>query len=155
MYKHILLATDGLPLSGEAVLQALHTAKQLDARVTAMTVVPAYHHLLENVEALGRSTGLRKEQFEEKQKKRANLILDEVKKAAGHYGVRCFSAVAFGDRPYAAILDQAEKSQCDLIVMASHGRRGLRGVLLGSETSKVLAHSKIPVLVCRSAEQAT
>ena len=70
MYKHILLATDGSPLSGEA---ALHTAKQLDARVTAMTVVPAIHHLLESVEALGRSAGLRKEQFEEKQKERADF----------------------------------------------------------------------------------
>ncbi|MCE9639628.1 MAG: universal stress protein [Betaproteobacteria bacterium] len=154
MYKHILLATDGSPLSDEAALHAMHTAKQLDARLTVMTVAPEYHQLLENVESLGRGAGTRKEQFEEKQKERANLILDEVKKAASRYGVRCFSAVAFGDRPYRAILEQAEKSQCDLIVMASHGRRGLKGVLLGSETSKVLAHGRIPVLVCRSARQA-
>ena len=90
-----------------------------------------------------------RKRYEEEAKVRANMIIEKVKKAAGEAGVQCFSAVVVGDTPYMAIIEQAGKSKCDMIMMASHGRRGLQGILLGSETQQVLTHSKIPVLVLR------
>jgi nucleotide-binding universal stress UspA family protein len=150
MFRHILVATDGSPLSREAAIHAIHMARSLHAKLTAMTVVRGFGQVfgVGGIEAPA-SESL-KEAFEERRHKRANAILDEVKKAAAHYGVQCFSAVVFGDSPYRAIIEQADKLQCDLVVMASHGRTALTGVLLGSETQKVLTYSKIPVLVCRS-----
>ena len=90
-----------------------------------------------------------KRRFEEENAERASQILGEVKKIAAAYGVKCSTVVANDDSPYEAIIKQAKKSKCDLIMMASHGRRGLQAILLGSETTKVLTHSKIPVLVVR------
>ena len=100
------------------------------------------------VQGIARDVSARK-RFEEEETARANKILDEVKRHAGGLGVACGAVIATGDTPYRAIIEQAGKSGCDLIVMASHGRRGLEGVLLGSVTQQVLTHSKVPVLVCR------
>jgi nucleotide-binding universal stress UspA family protein len=90
-----------------------------------------------------------KKRFEEEEAVRAKKILGSVKEAARTAGVECEVVAATGDVPYAVIINQATKFKCDLIIMASHGRRGLEGILLGSETQQVLTHSKIPVLVCR------
>ena len=89
-------------------------------------------------------------QYEEVVKKRAAKHLDYVKKTAEQAGVRCTVAHAASEFPYMEIVKAARRNRCDLIFMASHGRRGLSRLLLGSETSKVLAHSTIPVLVDRA-----
>ncbi len=149
MFKHILLATDGSILSSEAVIQAMQLARSLNAKVTAMTVALEYPQTFGSAGLMLSPSGSFKEQFEEHQSARANAIISEVKKAALKYGVQCFSAIVFDARPYEAIIRQAEQSRCDLIVMASHGLRGLDDVVLGSETQRVLTHTKIPVLVCR------
>ena len=149
MVKHILLPTDGSKLSNKAVKQAIEFAKALGAKITAVHVVGGYHlaqpdegFVMPDIPAL-------KKRFEAEEAARAKKILDSVKKAAQTAGVACDVVVATSDVPYEMIINQATKFKCDLIVMASHGRRGLQGILLGSETQKVLTHSKIPVLVCR------
>lgn len=149
MFKHILLPTDGSTLSDQAVQLAIGLAKALGAKITAVQVVGEYHlHLQDEGFAMPDLPALRM-RFEEEEAARTNKIFGAVKKAATDAGVVCFSAVVTGDVPYERIIEQAANSKCDVIVMASHGRRGLQGVLLGSETQKVLTHSKIPVLVCR------
>jgi nucleotide-binding universal stress UspA family protein len=90
-----------------------------------------------------------KKDFEDRLAAHANEILSLVQERARKAGVKCNTAVATGDTPYETIIKQARKSKCDLIMMASHGRSGIKGILLGSETAKVLTHSKIPVLVVR------
>lgn len=149
MFTHILFATDGSELSASAAPKAIQTAKALNAKMTVVNIVHRFHAAFE-------SEGFRmpkmpelKERYEEEANAHGNKIVEDVKKAAAAAGVQCFSAVVLADVPYKAILEQAAKSQCDMIVMASHGRRGLDSVLLGSETQKVLVHSKIPVLVLR------
>lgn len=149
MFKHILLPTDGSKLSDNAVKQAIEVAKAFRARITALNVVGS-HHLVQPDEgfAFPEIPALTK-RFEEEETVRAKKILASVKETVQMAGVNCDVIVATGDVPYEMIIDQATRFDCDLIVMASHGRRGLEGILLGSETQKVLTHSKIPVLVCR------
>ncbi len=149
MFKHILVPTDGSALSDIAVRQAIDLAFTLRARITAIHVVGGYRPAFENDGFKMPKMPALKERFEEEETARANEILGAVKKAAAEAGVTCFSAVVTGDSPYEAIIEHAAASKCDLIVMASHGRRGFEGILLGSETQKLLAHSKIPVMVCR------
>ena len=92
-----------------------------------------------------------KEQYESESKGRAEQFLGVVKKAAEKAGVRCDTECVTSSHPYEMIIKAAEKKGCDLIMMASHGRRGLQGLLIGSETHKVLTHNRIPVLVLRQA----
>lgn len=149
MFKHILVPTDGSALSDTAVQQAIKLAFALHAKITAIHVVGGYRPAFESEGFKMPNMPAIKERFEEEETARANKILGAVKKGAADAGVMCFSAIVTGDSPFEAIIEHAATSNCDLIVMASHGRRGLEGVLLGSETQKVLAHSKIPVMVCR------
>jgi nucleotide-binding universal stress UspA family protein len=149
MFKHILFPTDGSPHSGVALTKAAMLAKLLGSKLTAMHVTGAYHPAYENEGFLMPEMKTLRKRFEEAETERANKMLEEVKKQAAGLGVQCAAVIATGDTPYRAIIEQAGKSGCDLIVMASHGRRGLEGVLLGSETQQVLTHSKVPVLVCR------
>jgi nucleotide-binding universal stress UspA family protein len=149
MFKHILFPTDGSPHSGVALTKAAMLAKLLGSKLTAIYVTGAYHPAYESEGFLMPEMKTLRKRFDEEETARANKILEEVKKLAGTLGVECASVIATSDVPYRTIIEQAGKSGCDLIVMASHGRRGLEGVLLGSETQKVLTHSKIPVLVCR------
>lgn len=149
MFKHILLPTDGSKLSDNAVRQAIEVAKAFRARITAVHVVGSYQGVLpEEGSALSEIPAITKH-FKEEEAARARKILSSVKETVQMAGVNCDVIVATGDVPYEMIIDQATRFNCDLIVMASHGRRGLEGILLGSETQKVLTHSKIPVLVCR------
>jgi nucleotide-binding universal stress UspA family protein len=142
MYEHILLATDGSALSAPAVRTAVGLAKSLRAKLTAIYVVAPY---------AGNATGaisLLKGYRQELQKD-AKRALAEFHAEARAQGVAAQGSYVAGREPWQAILAAASKQKCDVIVMASHGRSGIAGLLLGSETAKVLAHSKIPVLVCR------
>ena len=145
MFKHLLLPTDGSALSQEAVRKGLRLAKEQGARVTAVHVLPEFHVLTYHVAMLEDT----REQFIADCTKQAEKYLEAVRQCAGEEGVACETRSVVSDHPHEAITGTAEKSGCDLIVMASHGRRGLQGLLLGSETLKVLTHSKVPVLVLR------
>jgi nucleotide-binding universal stress UspA family protein len=147
MYKHILIPTDGSELSLKAVEHGVSLAKTTGAKVTSITVVSPV--LLFNLDP-----GQFKEPSEEwgykpQLERFANKCLDQVKSVALEKGVTCNVMYVEHDQPYQAIIDAAENERCDLICMASHGRGGLAAVVLGSQTVKVLTHSKIPVLVCR------
>ena len=149
MFKHLLLPLDGSECSNSAADKAVKLASALGAKITAMNVVPHYKKAFESEGFIMPRIPELERRFEEEATGRAEKILGDVKKAAAAADVQCFSAIATGDTPYKMIIEQAEKSHCDAIVMASHGRRGLDALLLGSETQKVLTHSKISVLVCR------
>lgn len=149
MFKHILLPMDGSSLSERTAQQAIKTAKALGAKITAVHVTGGYNIMLAN-EYLGTpDIPDVRQRFEQEMGAYAMQILSPVKKAALEAEVECDTVVATGDSTYEMILKQAAQSGCDLIMMASHGKKGLNGVLLGSETQKVLTHSKIPVLVCK------
>jgi nucleotide-binding universal stress UspA family protein len=150
MYRHILLPTDGSKLSDRAVREAVGLAKALGAKITALHVMPTEQMLLDEFFVVPVTTSQSlKSEFKKQAALRSKEILENVRRQAAGGGVECETATAASDSPYKAILEQATKSGCDLIMMASHGRKGVAGVLLGSETAKVLVHSKIPVLVVR------
>ncbi len=148
MYKRILVPTDGSKLSSKAVKHALQLAKSVGAKMTALHVCAVYRPMLDDGFAVTPLSAYKK-RFEAESIKRSNLLLAAVKSGARAAGVECDDVTVISDFPYDAIIKQAKKAKCDLIVMASHGRRGLQSLLLGSETSKVLTHSTIPVLVVR------
>lgn len=148
MHKHIMLPLDGSELSLKAVDEGIGMAKALGSRMTLITVVSPYHtgvtsrlttdlaHEIEN----GRDSEHKKEAIE---------LHARISARVTSARVPCESLVVLGDDPSAQIIENAQARDCDLIVMASHGRKGLDALLLGSETVKVLTHSKIPVLVVR------
>jgi nucleotide-binding universal stress UspA family protein len=146
MFKSILIPTDGSELSQRAVTMAMELAKVHQARVTAIHVIPDYHLLIAYEGAFDPVT---EERIEEEAKTRAESYLAYVRKCAQDAGVSCDTVCETSDHPYDAILKVADARRCDLIVMTSHGRKGLVAVLLGSETRKVLTHARIPVLVVR------
>ncbi len=145
MFKHILLPTDGSPLSEAAVLKAIQFAKTINARVTGFCVVTALRYVGCDAE-IGAEF---KKQAEAAVQAEVTRNLLTVRTAAIAAGVPCDTAQERSDQPYEAIIKAARVRDCDLIIMASHGRAGVRALLLGSETQKVLTHSKIPVLVYR------
>jgi nucleotide-binding universal stress UspA family protein len=150
MYKHILVPTDGSPLSSKAVKQAAELAKSEGATMTILHVVSPYRSPVASDEGfrVPEIAELRK-RYDEAAQAAGRKIVDAAQKIAAKAGVECDVVVASADMPYDAIIKQAQKRKCDLIMMASHGRRGLQALLLGSETTRVLTHSRIPVLVCR------
>jgi len=145
MYRNILIATDGSELAKKAELHGIALARTLGARVTAVTVTIPYTAYMTSEVAVAIDTTV----FEERTAAMAKNRLDAIAEHAGNAGLECTSIRAQVEPVYKGIVDTAEAQQCDLIVMASHGRRGLSGLILGSETTKVLTHSKIPVLVVR------
>lgn len=147
MYKHILIPTDGSTLSAHAAQHAVVIAKASGARVTGLFVAPAPTPLL--FKGLLPVRHLQPEQHAALTAKAAQRFLGVVEQAARKAGVRYEGVTVEGEFPAEAILETAAKRKCDMIVMASHGRRGISGVLLGSETQKVLTQAKVPVLVCR------
>ena len=147
MYKHILVATDGSKLSGKAVTQAIALAQALSAKLTAFYASPDYP-MPAFADGVVYDPISRKD-YAAMALKEAEKILAPVKVKAEAGGVECATLHAIAPAPWEAILAAAKKAKCDAIVMASHGRRGLTAVLLGSETQKVLTHSKLPVLVVR------
>jgi nucleotide-binding universal stress UspA family protein len=147
MFKHILLPTDGSKLSDRAVQRGIALAKKSRARVTALHVVPEFKLMVD--EGITMLSPALKKRFEDEGRARAQKMLDEIARQARVRGVRCAILCVASDLPYQQIIATARKKKCDLILMASHGRRGLSSLLLGSETAKVLLHSKVPVLVLR------
>ncbi len=147
MFKHILIPTDGSELSRRTAVAGARLARALGARVTGLFAAPAATPLVYQ-DFLPVRYGT--PQHNAALIKRAALAhLAIIERAAREAGVPCETVSVTDDFPASAILAQARKRKCDLIFMASHGRRGLRGVLLGSETQKVLTGSPIPVLVYR------
>ena len=145
MFKHLLLPTDGSEASQATLLEGVRLAKQLNARITGISVVPEFHVLTFNTMMIEDT----REVFIAESRSQALKYLAVLNQAANESGVPCETEVVLGDHPYEAILQACESKGCDLIVMASHGRRGVQALLIGSETQKVLTHSKVPVLVYR------
>jgi nucleotide-binding universal stress UspA family protein len=145
MYKHVLLPTDGSELSARAVRDGVTFAREIGARLTALHVTPPFHP----TEMTPSVYAAHAQEHEAKAKESAQRALGAVADAARAAGVPCTTVHRENQVPYEAIIALATEAGCDLIFMASHGRRGVAALLLGSETIKVLTHSKIPVLVTR------
>ena len=145
MFRNLLLPTDGTVLSERAVLVGVELARSLGARVSGLHVIPPFQMLtyqagmLEDTRAAYAHDSL----------DYAGRYLDFVAKAAAERAVPCKTLTESRDDIYQAIIDIAQARACDLIVMASHGRGGIAGLLMGSQTQHVLTHARIPVLVCR------
>ena len=147
MYKRILVATDGTTLSKKAVASAISMAQLTGAEMVVLKVVPRYpQSYFEGGVALAANDIQR---IEKQWTEQAQSIVDAVAKSAKAKGVTTKAVTAKSDLVSEAIIATAKKQKCDLIVMASHGRRGIKRLLLGSETQLVLTHSHIPVLVLR------
>ena len=147
MFKHILVPTDGSQFSQNAVRQAVIFAKETGAQITAFYAKPA-----PPIPYYGEGIGYNFEmpsKYNELLEKQAQESLGFVENLCQQEGVSCNKLESTSDVPYQAIIEAATQCKCDLIFMASHGRRGISGFLLGSETNKVLTHSTIPVLVHR------
>ena len=147
MFRNILVATDGSAPSRHAVKRAVQLAKEQKARVTGFYVGPPWQPAA-YAEFVPPAT-LSPKQHEASVKKAALRHLGQVKKAAAAARVPCKTFYVMAEYPYAEIIKAAKRYRCDLIVMGSHGRRGISRLLLGSQASKVLAHSTLPVLVVR------
>jgi nucleotide-binding universal stress UspA family protein len=145
MYKHILIPTDGSDLSKLAIQHGISLAKATKARVTSITVITPSQLFTLEPDIITETV----EDYKKHMVTFATKCLDQVKTAALAEDVSCDVMYVEHDHPYQAIIDAATNQHCDLIVMASHGRRGISAVVLGSETVKVLTHSTIPVLVYR------
>ena len=143
MYRNILIATDGSDLATNAAKQGIGLAKAIAAKVTGVSVVVPYHWYDPSVAASAETA------YTEGAKRAASDALAAVADVAKAAGVACETVRVEGNQPYKSIIDTAKSKSCDLIVMASHGRGGVSAVVLGSETLKVLTHSKVPVLVYR------
>jgi nucleotide-binding universal stress UspA family protein len=145
MYTHILLPTDGSALSERAIDHGIALAKALHASVTGVTISAPLSALSMEAVAIANVS----EDYRKQMAAVAEKHLDVVRKAAAAAGVVCDVVHVEGPHPYQGIIETARTKGCDAIVMASHGRRGLSAIVLGSETVKVLTHSTIPVVVCR------
>ena len=143
----LLVATDGSKLSGKAVVTAITLAQALGAKVTAFYAAPDYP-MPAYADGVVYEPVSRKE-YAKLAAQDSEKILDAVAAKAAEAGIECKTTFSIAAAPWEAILDAAKKNKCDAIVMASHGRRGLSAVLLGSETQKVLTHTKLPVMVVR------
>jgi len=148
MFRHILVSTDGSKLSSKAIRTAVRLAAATGAKLTGVYVnapymPPAYGEGMMYMPAI--SPKRYKEITERAARKALAVVEIEARTAGAGYA----SAMLTADNPWEGIIRTAKAKKCDLIVMSSHGRRGLAGLLLGSETTKVLTHSKVPVLVCR------
>lgn len=146
MYRKILLPTDGSALCDSAAQKGIDFAKFAGASIVAFHAIPATSYLI-YTEA-GPSDVLA-EQFEREARVRGERLVEALKSRAGEAGVSCETLLLTHDHPWEGIIEAANTTACDLIFMASHGRRGLSAMLLGSETARVLTHTKIPVMVYR------
>ena len=147
MYQRILVATDGSALSKKAVTSAIELAALANAELLALKVIPRYpQSYFEGGLALQAAEVSR---VEKQWADEGQAVVDEVEKEAVAKGVKTTAITVKSDFVSDAVIAAAKKHKCDLIVMASHGRRGIKRLLLGSETQQVLTHSHIPVLVLR------
>ena len=145
MYANILIATDGSELAGKAVQDGIALAKQIGAKATVLTVSPPFHIFTTDTQMIEDTPA----QYKVRMQKHTEIILAAAARAAHAAGVACETVHVEHEHPYRATIDTAGSKGCDLIVMASHGRHGISAIILGSETVKVLTHSKIPVPVHR------
>lgn len=145
MFKHLLLPTDGSSASEGAIRQALILAQTSGAAVTALHVIQPFHVFAYDVDMVEHTSVT----YLAGAQDRAQRYLKPIESAAKELGVVCDTLVEADEHPSEAIIRAAKVRGCDLIVMCSHGRSAMRGLLLGSQTQKVLAHSPLPVLVLR------
>jgi nucleotide-binding universal stress UspA family protein len=147
MFKNILIPTDGSKLSVKSIKSGVAFAKSIKAQITGCHVVePFQPYYFGDYIPPDMPTA---EEFDRQARQAGEKYLEQIETEALAAGLKYHGSVVMADTPYSGIIDAAKKAKCDLIFMASHGRRGLSGILLGSETHKVLTHSKIPVLVYR------
>ncbi len=147
MYKHLLVPTDGTELSSKCTENAVKFAQTLGAHITFLYIQPDFP-----LPIAGEGTMLApesREDFARGTEEQARKILTEASDIAKRSSVSADAKTAVSDVPYEVIIETAQQEHCDLVFMASHGRKGLAGLLIGSETHKVLTHCKIPVLVYR------
>lgn len=147
MFRNILVPTDGSALSRKAINQAVRFAKEQNARVTGLYVAPSYKPDIR--EEFSVRNFVSPQAYSSKVREVARNHLKVIEKLAKTAGVPCDTGHVESNYPYDEIVRTAQRKKCDLIYMASHGRRGIARLLLGSETSKVLALSKVPVIVCK------
>jgi nucleotide-binding universal stress UspA family protein len=145
MFKHLLVPTDGSPLSAKAAQAAVNFASEVGARITALSVAEPFPY-----SALSESAFLADQtRYQQQAQDHARRHVNEVSEVARAAGVPCETRVASSFSPYEEIVRLADELGCDAIFMASHGRKGINRLFLGSETQKVLAHSTLPVMVFR------
>ena len=149
MYKHILIPTDGSELSTRGVACGLEMAQALSARVTFLHAIEVFTSVFTSPDGQWIGGAELVGQFEAAQEQSAKNALDAVAKQAAEAGIAAEIVSARQTTPSDAIIQTAKERGCDLIVMASHGRRGVRRMMLGSQTAEVLARSDVPVLVIR------
>jgi len=147
MFKHILIPTDGSPVAAKTIKAAVKLAKEIGAKVTGYYALPPLEHLYYGDSYI--VDRRRIAEFERGTREAGQKHLATVKSAALRLGVKYASLMTKVTSPYIGIIEAAKKHKCDVIVIASHGRGSLSSLVMGSVTQKVLAHSKIPVLVYR------
>ncbi len=145
MYAHILIASDGSELAGRAVEQGLTLAKTLGSKVTAVTVTEPWTAAVSGEWAVAFPV----EEYEKAAAANAHKILTQVHETAARIGIGCETVHVKDQFPAEGIVEEAKTRGCDLIVMGSHGRRGLARFVLGSQAMRVLTHSTTPMLICR------
>lgn len=145
MFKRILVPTDGSALSTSAVDHAFSFAHEIGAHVVVLTVTEPFHVFALSADQIEETSA----SFQHEVYRRAGLLLSDAQNKADARHVPCRTMQTESEHPHQAIIDAADDTGCDLIVMASHGRKGVSALLLGSVTVKVLTHSKLPVLVYR------
>ena len=145
MYKHILIPTDGSELSRRAVHEGVDFARSINAKVTFLTAMPPFKVFASDPLVVSDTP----ETYEQHARRVAAERLREPTEYARRQGVAASARQVFEAQPHKAIIDAAAADRCDLIFMASHGRKGVKGLVLGSVTNKVLAHSRFPVQVTR------
>ncbi len=144
MYKRILFPTDGSDITAKALQSAIGLAKQCGAELRTLSVMEPFPY-----SAISEMQPVPPQEFFDAQQRVASARVKVVSDAAAAAGVACQAHTVEALHPWEAILDHAKAQGCDLLVMASHGRRGMSALLLGSETQRVLTHSQLPVLVVR------
>lgn len=149
MYNNILLPVDGSELSERAIRECIALVKSTGAKVTAIHVISHFHLHHRPWAAPSNLYKKIEKEHEEEARQFAQGMVAKLAQRIKSEGIDCEGLVVIGDHPYEEIISNAQQRKCDLIIMASHGHKGLNAVLLGSETVKVLTHSKIPVLVVR------
>ncbi|MEP9355018.1 universal stress protein [Xanthobacter sp. KR7-65] len=146
MYKKILVATDGSALSDLALAHGVALAAVLKAGLVLVTATEPFHLLSTEADQIADTEA----EYRRQMQRRAAALLERAASVAAAAGLSAMPVHMEGNHPFESIIAAAGQEGCDLIVMASHGRRGLSAVVLGSETTKVLTHSSIPVLVVRA-----
>ncbi len=143
MFKNILIPTDGSDLAEKAVKAGIAFAREIQAKATVLTVTEPFHVFTLKTQAVEDTP----EEYRKHMHEHALETLSAAANTAKAAGVACETVEVENEHPYQAIVDTAKNRGCDLIMMATHGRRGMSAIVYGSETAKVLTHSDVPVLV--------